>query len=173
MKKIILSIFVILMTVSLFSQPHQNRPEVPQQQGNQHRGNIFQLMRSLELTEQQQDEIKSIFEYHKEKNKTLIENMQTLREEIKDMIVNVSSSSEIKSLIRQMTELQGEIAVDRVDLAFEIRNVFTYEQLEKLPPDFLLRIIEPMQRRPQRQEPQNPHMERPDNRERPPIQNNW
>lgn len=166
MKKIVLSVFVILLAVSLFSQSHQNRPEGPQQQENQHRGDIFQLMRRLELTEQQQDEIRSIFEYHKEKNKTSIENMQTLREEIKDVIVNVSNSSEIKSLIRQMIELQGEMAIDRVDLAFEIRNVFTDEQLEKLPPDFLLRIIEPMHGRPQRQEQQNPHMERP------PRQNN-
>lgn len=128
-----------------FHEERENRPPPEREQIDRHEFR-FRLFEELEMTDSQKDEIKAMFEENREFTRGVHEQMREKFEEIKNAVENGMSQSEVEAAMDEIMNSERQIALQRIRLAFSLRQVLTEQQLEKLPADFIARMILPPQR---------------------------
>lgn len=129
------------------------RQELRRQEDNP--GILGRMREELQLSEEQIEKIKSIFEENRNKTKESREKMREIFEQIKEAVNEGEDQNTVEVLVGQVMDIEREIALSRVDLYYSFRSVLTEEQLKKLPEGFFVRMLLP---------PHENHEERNDQR---------
>ncbi|MGC9366898.1 MAG: Spy/CpxP family protein refolding chaperone [bacterium] len=113
----------------------------------------------LDLSEQQKEQVMTLMEYHHEQMETYREKIREIHEDLKELLTDPEDPQAIKLRIMDMAQLEGEMKSLRVDLIFDIMELLTEDQLDKLPDNFLMRFLQPQG--PQQHQPPQHHDHRP------------
>ncbi len=121
-KTIILSIFIVLVSLSSFAADREER-----------RGKGLKGLRELNLTEQQ---MKSLKEFRKENKgkanaKDTLKTLKGLREEIKEAFISGASDDQIKSLNSRLQSEQASVKEGRLNKMLFMKNLLTSDQRKK------------------------------------------
>ncbi|MBN1150719.1 Spy/CpxP family protein refolding chaperone [candidate division WOR-3 bacterium] len=131
-------------TLKQFGFENERRPERQefreQENGPGFMGRIFE---ELEMSEDQVDRIKSLFEENRNKTRESREKMREIFDQIKETVQEDGSRNTVETLVGQVMDIERQIAFDRVDLYYSFRTELTDEQLEKLPEGFFARMLLP------------------------------
>ncbi|MCX6997530.1 MAG: Spy/CpxP family protein refolding chaperone [Kiritimatiellaeota bacterium] len=94
---------------------------------------LLGLFHQLNLTPEQKEKIKQIFEQKKEQNKSVRESVQTLRQQLMEQMGSDNPDPEkIRALHRQIAEVEGNLAASRAEGLKEIKALLTPEQAAQL-----------------------------------------
>jgi Spy/CpxP family protein refolding chaperone len=147
-----------LLTTAAYAQHSDNYHQSPPDQNSPPRSPQLRFLDRLDLSEQQQEQIMTLFENHHQQMETYRESIKVLRDDLKELLNNLENPQTIKSKIMDMNQLEGEIKVLQVDLIFNVINILTEEQVDQLPDNFLMRFLQPQSNRPnQPNQNQSPH----------------
>ena len=91
------------------------------------------LLRGLDLTEQQEAQIKTIMATHRGTLRPLFQQLRTAHEELanKFLAPGEIGRGELSPQLQQMTQLREQLMEDGVTVMLEVRKVLTTEQLAK------------------------------------------
>lgn len=113
--------------------PPGDRPEFGRrgQFGGQ-RGDGLPMLKSLNLTNQQQAQLKAIRDQYEPQRQTLEEQLRTGHDKMRDLMTGNASDEEIRAQHRQMQQLQSQMADQRLESMLAMRKVLTPEQRSQL-----------------------------------------
>jgi Spy/CpxP family protein refolding chaperone len=100
--------------------------------GSDH-GLIARLVRGGELTDTQKDQARQIFAAHREQLRALRAQLRTASEALQARMYgpDALTAADVAPLVEQIEQLRGQLVQERLEVALEIRNLLTPEQLSK------------------------------------------
>ncbi|MEM7725198.1 MAG: Spy/CpxP family protein refolding chaperone [Cyanobacteria bacterium P01_A01_bin.45] len=116
---------------SLIAQAQNNTPGAEGKRGR--RGDKMQKMfEQLNLTTEQQEQVKSIREKYKADNQGLRQEMRNAKEQMDNLMAGDASDSQLRQQYQTVRGLKQQLGEKRFEMKLEIREVLTQEQREKL-----------------------------------------
>ncbi|GAB4114533.1 MAG: hypothetical protein Kow00103_08360 [Candidatus Caldatribacteriota bacterium] len=95
---------------------------------------IRQLIKSLNLSEEQQKEIEKILFNFQKENIELQSKIKILNLEIKEISLQPQAKLEdVQEMLKEVANLEAELKGKRLEVYFKIRDLLTPEQKSKLP----------------------------------------
>jgi len=96
-------------------------------------GMFMELGRKLDITEEQHDAIIDIFESYRDKVHPLMQKVVEKKDTLRDAVLaDTSSEKTIRAASAELGEAIGDVAVITSEIAAEIKEVLTDEQLEQM-----------------------------------------
>ena len=93
----------------------------------------MKFLEKLDLTQQQQDQVKAIMDQHQSEKQTLHENTKNAKKALREtMHADTFNEQAIRSASKTLSAAMEEMAVFRGKIFTEIRPLLTPEQIEKL-----------------------------------------
>lgn len=134
MRKLSVLLIAVVMVLALTGlaqaqkRGHRSGGEGPNQEEMIHR-----MISHLDLTDEQQEQMKQIHLEHREETETLREQMETAQERLNDLVdAEQFDEAAIREAAGEFSEVQTELFVSRAEMQQEIREILTPEQFEKL-----------------------------------------
>jgi len=96
-------------------------------------GMFMRLGRELDITEEQHDAMIDIFESYRDQVHPLVEKVVEKKDALRDAVLSDTSSEKtIRAASAELGEAIGDVAVITSDIAAEIKEVLTDEQVEQM-----------------------------------------
>lgn len=93
----------------------------------------FKMLRGLDLTEAQTDQIVAIFDKHADEHETLRQNMRDARTALREAVhSDADNEAAIRDAAQKVGEQLAELSVHRSNVYAEIQSVLTEDQAEQL-----------------------------------------
>ncbi len=122
----VILLMVTLMVGSLMAEPQARK-------GHGHKGKGKRMAAELGLSQEQQDQMKTLWEKHRAERKDTRGEVKELRQGIAtELKKSKPSKSEIKSLADKIGAIHSANAVRMADHMLEIKKVLTPEQFSKM-----------------------------------------
>ena len=106
----------------------QEMGQQPQPEGDQ----VDQLAQMIDLSDEQQEEIRGILDEMQDGIQEKQQEVQQLQEELDGMIGPDYDEGQIRERAAKLGELTGDMTADSILLQARVENVFTEEQREEL-----------------------------------------
>lgn len=130
-------VFPLLFMLSLWATPASAQGGPPGPGGLMMGGGPGLLppfvLKKLDLTDEQQAQVKGIIETHRETFRTLFGQLETAREELADKFYASGelSATDLTTQTQQINQVQEQITNEKLKVDLEVRAVLTPEQLTK------------------------------------------
>ncbi|MEM7552869.1 MAG: Spy/CpxP family protein refolding chaperone [Cyanobacteria bacterium P01_A01_bin.84] len=95
-------------------------------------GKMKKMLEQLNLTTEQQEQIKSIREKYKEGNQGLRQQIREAKKEMQSLMASEASDNDLRAKHKSIQGLKQQMGEKRFDMMLEIRQVLTQEQRQKL-----------------------------------------
>lgn len=115
------ALIILSLGISLFSQGAMAERE---------RGQFKKMMKSLDLTQEQQDKMKEL-KKNKPNVKESRKEMRELRKKFKESMESNATEAELRKLHSQIQEKKSAMAKDRFEQMLKVRSILTPEQRKK------------------------------------------
>ena len=91
------------------------------------------LLRGLDLTDEQEAQIKTIMSNNRGKLRPLFQQLRTLHEEVANKLLTTGdiSRDDLAPQLQQMEQIRGQLMEEGLTLMLDVRKVLTAEQLTK------------------------------------------
>ena len=91
------------------------------------------LLRGLDLTDEQEAQIKTIMSNNRGKLRPLFQQLRTLHEEVANKLLTTGdiSRDDLAPQLQQMEQIRGQLMEEGLTVMLEVRKVLTAEQLTK------------------------------------------
>jgi Spy/CpxP family protein refolding chaperone len=123
-------ISLVCFTSSLFAQPSEDEPQAFKEKRKQA---IEDFTEELNLTAEQQEQIKNQRAEQVKENKQIQEQLRSKNQELrKELEKNQLDQAKLNSLIAEITDLQGQQLRQRVDGVASMKEILTPEQEAQL-----------------------------------------
>lgn len=128
MQKWIVSIAIIVMSVSLWSAPVW-----AQHHGGRGAGGLGRLLRGLDLTSEQKEQVRAIRTAHQQVLRDLGQQLREARENLATRLLTPGnvSAQDLTPQAQRITQLHEQAFQEKLQLLLEIRQLLTPEQLAK------------------------------------------
>ena len=91
------------------------------------------LLRGLDLTEAQRQQIRQLTEQHREATRTIAERLQAARAARQEaMTATPTNEAQIRAAVQQEADVEADLAVQQARLMADVRAVLTPEQLQQV-----------------------------------------
>ncbi len=124
------NVAILSMAIALGSSSSVIAQETPE--GRPLRNPPMQLLRQLNLTEAQKQQIKTIQERDRESRKSAIEQLRSGETELKNMLDGTSSNETIRAKFNQIQNLRQQNMKMHFEQMLAIREVLTVQQRSQL-----------------------------------------
>ena len=103
-----------------------------EEEGQPNKGNRDQVIKQLNLTPQQEAQIKQLQVLNRQKAKELFRRLKEKRRELADELDKARSNPiKIRALIASLKDTQGRLIEQRVDGVLKMKEILTPEQYQK------------------------------------------
>jgi len=103
-----------------------------EEEGQPNKGNRDQVIKQLNLTPQQEAQIKQLQMLNRQKAKELFRRLKEKRRELADELDKARSNPiKIRALIAALKDIQGRLIEQRVDGVLKMKEILTPEQYQK------------------------------------------
>ena len=103
-----------------------------EEEGQPNKGNRDQVIKQLNLTPQQEAQIKQLQMFNRQKAKELFLRLKEKRKELADELDKERSNPiKIRALIAQLKNIQGRLIEQRVEDVLKMKEILTPEQYQK------------------------------------------
>src|SRR5215813_14473312 len=128
------SLLIGMVIASLWAATGFVQPVWGQDEGHARRGGmLLRLIHKADLTPDQKMQLKGILERHRETLQGLRTELQAKREMVTDALLKAGTTmATLLPLAQDVNETQAKIALERLNTIFEVVQILTPPQLDKL-----------------------------------------
>lgn len=130
---LLLAALVSLGTILAFGQQSDGENDGKRMRGHHGKRGHFGMMKQLDLTDAQKEQIKAIRQASRESTQSLRENLKANREQLRQVTANGQfNEAQVQAIATQQSGIMAQLLVERTRVKSQIYQILTAEQKAKI-----------------------------------------